>query len=224
MPDTLIRSLGREIVYKLATGDEDITGNGFSSMFAEVVHSQAVDHKSPVGVADVSWESHAWSVKTVQSQVASFNKQRVRLISGRNNPGYSMGIEEPMKDPQATGRAVIEILNARIDDALAEFNDLRLLVFVRNMKELKFCIFEKELERFSAEDIIWKVNRHSNLQGYDKEEIHRLTWQRHGSQLTVIHAIPQLARIFTVRRPPSLDKDDLLASIGFKENWVQVEK
>ena len=98
-PEKLIYSLGREIVYRLATGDADITGNGFSAMFAAAVHPNAVDHKSPVGVADVSWEGYAWSVKTVQLRAANFNRGQVRLISGRNNPGYSMGMEEPMKNP-----------------------------------------------------------------------------------------------------------------------------
>ena len=119
---------------------------------------------------------------------------------------------------------MIEILNARIDHALAEFDDLRMLVFVRDMRELKFCIFEKEIERFLAEDFMWRVNRQNNLQGYDGKGVHRMTWQRHGSQLTVIHAIPESARVFTVRRPPPLSKDDLIASIGFEDDWVKVEK
>lgn len=175
-----------------------------------------------MGVADVSREGHAWPAKTVKGQRSDPRKGTARLISGRNNPGCSIGLEEPLKNPQATGRAVIEILNTRIDHALEEFTDLRLLVFVRDMANLRFCIFEKELARFSADGFQWELNKRSNLVGRDPEGIHRLTWQRHGSQLTVLHAIPDTARVFTVRRPRPVDRDAILASVGYAEDWVSI--
>ncbi len=208
----------------MATGDKDITGGTFSAMFAEAVHPAAVDHDSPVGVADVSWENCAWSVKTVKAKESTFGTRRVRLISGRNNPGYSMGIEEPLKDPQATGEAVISILNTRIGHALEDFDDLRLLVFVRDMDALRFCLFERRMDHLPADEFEWKVNRQKNLEGYDRNGTHRFTWQRHGSQLTVIHDVPESARVFSVRRPPALTKQELLDRIGFKEDWVVIDR
>lgn len=196
----------------------------FSAMFAEAVHPAAVDHRSPAGVADVSWENCAWSVKTVKRKKSAFDAGRLRLISGRNSPGYSMGIEEPLRDPQATGEAVISILNARIKHALEDFGDLRLLVFVRDMDAMRFCLFEKGMDYLPAGEFDWRANRTNNLEGYDRDGKHRFTWQRHGSQLTVIHDVPESARVFSVRRPPTLTRQELLDQVGFRDDWVLIDR
>jgi len=68
--------------------------------------------------------------------------KKIRLISGRNSPSYSYGITDSLKDPQATGNAVLGMWNEHINIAKAKFEPLRTSVLVRNMNTLEFTLFE----------------------------------------------------------------------------------
>jgi hypothetical protein len=67
-----------------------------------------------------------------------------------------------------------------------------------------------------------------NVQCYEvispKAEVHRFTWQPHGSQFTFIEDVPDDRLAIRIRKPPSLDKEDVLRTLNFDESWVQIIK
>lgn len=191
-------------------------------MFAEAIGGH---HRSrPLGIADVEWNGCAWSVKTVKDK-KPFTTERVRLISGRNSPDYSHGISDARADLQATGRAVLSIWNARIDEAFAQFDDLRILVLVRNMSTLEFTIFEYGAERFIPTEYRWKESKKGNIEGWDAQGTHRFTWQFHGSQFTVIRRVPLSAYRFRItKKPMTLEEQHVLKLVNFDESWIQEVK
>jgi hypothetical protein len=138
------------IVHRLAVGHADITGDDFGGIFASAI--SGVHRGKPLGIADVEWNGCAWSIKTVQAK-KPFEQTSIRVISGRNSPSYSSDIPNPFADIQATGRAVLEIWNARVDEALHSHDDLRILVIIRNMDTLEFTLFEHEGARFIPRNI-----------------------------------------------------------------------
>ena len=137
-PTTLIQELGKRIVHLLAVGHADMDGDTFSQMYADSFGAEALG--KPLGVADVIWNGCAWSVKTIK-QKTPHSTNHIRLISGRNSPNYSAGISAPLEDIEATGRAVLDIYNARIHQARKDHDTVRLLVLIRNMGTLEFTIF-----------------------------------------------------------------------------------
>ena len=214
IPNGILYEIGRQIVHRLAIGNADISGDDFGTIFATAIKG---DHRaSPLGVADVMVNGCAWSVKTVKSS-NPYTQKVVRLISGRNSPDYSVGIENPRENPSETGRAVISVWNARVDEALNEFDDLRIVVLVRNTVSRQFSIFEEEAHRYNPSDFQWTFNKRGNLEGHNRlNREHQFTWQPHGSQFTVLRRVPashqgdfQLTRTFQSWTPiqfwPQLD-------------------
>ena len=198
IPDEVLIGLGRQLVHRLAVGHGDITGDDFGTIFANAI--EGTHRERPLGVADVFTNGCAWSLKTVKSS-RPFTQREVRLISGRNSPDYSLGIENPHSDPEQTGRAVLAIWNARVDEALDEFNELRIVVLVRNMQTREFAIFEEEAVRFTPADYQWAFNRRGVLEGRNRVGgYHHFSWQPSGSQFTVRRIVPASARRFSIRR------------------------
>ena len=185
-------------MHRLAVGNAGITGDDFGVIFASAIGG---DHKGlSLGVADVSWNSCAWSVKTVEAD-QPFIQTRVRLISGRNSPVYSSGVENPFADIQAIGKAVLEVWNARANESLHEYDDLRIFVMIRNMVTLEFTLMEHEASRFIPKDFNWKKNTRGNLEGYEtRTGEHCFTWQPHGSQFTVIRHVPASSYCFRIAK------------------------
>ena len=221
IPDRVIRAIGRQIVHRLAVGQGDISGDDFGTIFAEAINGE---HRfSPLGVADVVVNGCAWSVKTVKHD-RPFSCRRVRLISGRNSPDYSVGISDPRADLQRTGDAVISVWNARVDEAMDEYDDLRRAVLVRNVDAKEFVIFEEELTRFNPGDFEWYLNRHGNLEGRNAaDKTHHFTWQPHGSQFTVICHKPGSARQFRINRNvPIVPVNVVLDSIDYADDWISL--
>ncbi len=172
-------------------------------------------------IADVEWESCAWSVKTVQDK-SPFTQTSIRVISGRNSPVYSSGVENPFADIQATGKAVLKVWNARVNESLNEHDDLRIFIMVRNMSTLEFTLMEIEPVRFVPSEYTWKKNKNGNLLAFDDRAEHRFTWQPHGSQFTVIHHIPASAyRFRIIKRPGMLAEEQVLRLSRFDESWIQ---
>ncbi|HPN29542.1 MAG TPA: hypothetical protein PKY81_01160 [bacterium] len=63
------------------------------------------------------------------------------------------------------------------------------------------------------------------MQGFDKKtKEHKFTWQPHGSQFTIVEAIPEDALIIRIRKPEKINKETVLKNIGFSDNWVTVIK
>ena len=211
--------IGKAIVHRLAVGHSDISGDDFGTIFANAVEGQ---HRlQPLGIADVEWDGCAWSVKTLQ---AKQDAKRVRLISGRNSPDYSLGISDPRADAEATGRAVLAIWNARVNEALAEWDELRIAVFARDMRTREFVIFEEEAQRFIPDDYRWRFNECRTLDGYEKATgEHRFVWQPSGSQFSIYRAVPGSARRFRiVPNVQIVDSASILAYIRFREDWIAI--
>lgn len=219
-PDDVVIGIGRSLVHRLAVGQRNITGDDFAVIFAGAINGE---HRGqPLGVTDVIWNNCSWSAKTVQSG-KPFTMPQVRLISGRNSPKYSYGISDPLHNIAATGDAVLQIWNQRVNQSLAEFEDLRMVVLIRNMSKLEFTLFEYEATRYASADYEWKLNKEENLVGHDKVTgKHCFTWQPHGSQFTVLKDVPGSAYRFRIKRHPGiLDPEHILRLVRFEESWIQ---
>ena len=196
IPHKVILMVGKQIVYQLAIGYKNITGDDFGRIFGRAVEGN--HRSSPLGVVDVVNDRCAWSVTTVQHN-NPFDTNALRLISGRNSPDYSLGISDPRKDVNATGRAILEIWNSRLDEALNEYDDLRIVILVRNMNTREFVLFEEEAHRYVPDNYRWIVNSRGNFEGYDgKTNERQFTWQPHGSQFTIHRKVPIVASKFKI--------------------------
>jgi hypothetical protein len=220
-PDDVIINIGKQIVHRLAIGHADITGDDFGGIFAAAISG---DHlSSPVGLTDIIWNGQSsWSAKTVQA-AKPFEVQTIRLISGRNSPDYSYGITDLRADLAATGKAVLEIWNDRVAMSKNNYDDLRVVVFIRNMNAQEFAIFEYEPVRFSPGDYQWSIGPHGNLHGYEiATGRQRFTWQFHGSQFTIFKDIPGSVCKFRIAHHVGIiEPQHILRLVRFKSNWIQ---
>lgn len=218
----MIYEISKWVVYNFAVGKSDISGEDWGDIFAKAVDGEHLS--SPVGLADVVLEGQAWSVKSVKHS-KPHDCKKVRVISGRNSPDYSYGIQNPHDDPQRTGTAVLGIWNERVNIALDKFDSLRTVIFIREANSLKFTLFELETHRFPTNEYVWRVNKNGNLEGFDKTtDEHRFTWQPHGSQFTIVYNVPASSLRFKVRRPHVLDFDKTMEQIGFNDSWITIHE
>ena len=125
--------------------------------------------KSPMGIADVIQDKMAWSMKTIMNSIPHTTKCRPRLIIGRNSTDYSLGIADPHKDVQATGDAVLQIWNRRVDIAYQDFTSVRTVILIRNFDNFKFTLFEEDTRRFIPSEYEWEENERGNFEGYEIE-------------------------------------------------------
>ena len=219
--DTVLFAIARQLVHRLAIGQSDITGDDFGTIFANAIGGE---HRgSPLGIADVILNGCAWSVKTVKSD-HPYTARTIRLISGRNSADYSLGIPDPHVNPENTGRAVLSIWNARVNEALDHHDDLRIVVMIRNMDTREYRVFEEEAQRFAPTDFRWEFNPRGNLEGYNRVSgEHCFTWQPHGSQFTIMRHIPASARRFCINpNVPMVPVETILTEIGFDPRWITV--
>lgn len=161
----MVYAIGRQLVHRLATGRADIAGDEFGDIFADAV--KGIHYASPLGLADVAFNGTGWSVKTVKTE-KPHKHERVRLISGRNSPDFSLGIENPHTGLQATGKAVLAVWNSRLNAARGEHDDVRVTVLIRNMTTKYFTLFEEDVTRYVVDDYVWRKNKRGNLQGHLK--------------------------------------------------------
>lgn len=194
-----------------------MSGDDWGDVFAAAVNGQ--HFRSPLGIADVALGNTAWSAKTVSSRnpVAT---ERVRLISGRNAPVFSFGNDDPFANIQETGRQVLEIWNARVEEATAQYPNLRTVILIRDMDGFRFKVFETQTSQFDPADYNWSLNARNNLEGHDMRGVHTFTWQPHGAQFTIIRPVSGSARSFEVRKPGTLNPQQVLSSLGYASNWV----
>lgn len=91
-PAEFIDTLAKEIVYIMATKSSmSLEENEWEQIFAECV---GADWKpSNVGLDDVVLDNCCWGAKTVFGASNIERQQTVRLISGRNSPTYSYGVD-----------------------------------------------------------------------------------------------------------------------------------
>ena len=196
-----------------------MSGDDWGDIFAAAVNGTHLN--SPLGIADVELGNTAWSAKTVKANnpIAS---RRVRLISGRNAPVYTFRSDEgPFADVQETGNQVLQIWNNRVETATQQYPHLRTIVLVRDMDGFRFKVFETQTAQFDPADYIWSRNARDNLEGRSIDgNIHAFTWQPHGSQFTIIRPVSGSARSFEIRKPGTLDPDQVLGSLGYGADWV----
>ena len=69
-------------------------------------------------------------------------------------------------------------------------------------------------------DLINKIGGY--LIGLDHNERVCFTWQPHGVQFTIHTEVPDEAIKFRVRKPPTLQKNEVLKEIEFNENWITI--
>ncbi len=211
--------VGKQIIYMLATkAQPSLEGSEWEQIFANAINGEW--KPSPVGLDDVVKGNCAWGAKSVKN-TNPFTASSVRLISGRNNPEYSFGfIADNDND---IGKQVLDIWNARVDEIRNKYAHARNVVLIKGLDWSEYAIFELETLRYQPELYQWRRNRNNNLEGYDKENgKHRFTWQRHGSQFTIIEDVPAGRLKMRIRIPPVSSIDQLLDAIGFDSSWVQV--
>ena len=218
-PTELINKIGGYLVYLIYIGRKDVSGNDWGDAFADAISGTHLD--SPVGIADVVKDRNCWSMKTVKVN-DPFAATSIRLISGRCSPDYSYGITDPHQDVQRTGEAVLNIWNERINIATDHYSRVRTAILVRSYDLLSYRLFEEETQRFRTTDYHWEVNSNGNLIGLDHNNKVCFTWQPHGSQFTIHTEVPAEAIKFQIRRPPMLQKNDVLQSINFDESWITI--
>lgn len=221
MPKNLIIQIGTNLIYLLSIGRKDFSGDDWGDVFAEAVGG--IHLSSPVGIADVTLNGMAWSMKTVKNNTP-FMAKTVRLISGRCSPDYSYGITDPHQDIQNTGRAVLGIWNGRINIAQDNYTPVRTLVLLRSPDLCSYCMFEEENHRYRTSDYRWEENHNGNLIGIDIETNDTcFTWQPHGSQFTIHTHVPKNAVRFSLKRPPQIAKEDMLRAIKFDPSWIEIQ-
>ena len=220
-PRKVIVGIGKQLVHRIAVGHSDITGDDFGTIFANAI--EGTHRESPLGIADVLLEGNAWSVKTVKS-TKPFKEKTIRLISGRNSPDYSLGIENPHNDIQATGKAILAVWNARVNEALGEHDDLKIAILIRNLETKEFVLFEEDATRYAADDFVWTKNKRNNFEGHNKTTgTHCFTWQPSGSQFTIIRHIPGSAVKFIINQNPTLiESEHILRLTKYNDNWIEI--
>ncbi len=210
------------MVYLLASkGKPDLEGSEWENIFATCIG--AFWKPSNVGLDDVILGNTAWGAKTVKSSNPA-NQKKVRLISGRNSPIYSYGerIDNEV-DPSSIGRSVLEIWNERVSSIREKFKNLRTIVLIKSQDLTEVVVFEFDTIRYDHELYLWEWNENNNLVGIDKKASeHRFTWQPHGSQFTIIEDVPAKSLVIQIKRPPTLDKDKILQTLGFDNSWITV--
>lgn len=218
--------LGQEIVYLLASkGRADLEGSEWEQIFAICIGAEW--KPSNVGLDDVVMGNTAWGAKTVKSNVRDFKDLKtIRLISGRNSPVYSYGgTIDTTADPSIIGDQVLEIWNERVSAIREKFKNLRTVVLVKSNDLSQVAVFEFDTIRYDSEiyDFIW--NPRGNLEGFEKgTKTKRFTWQPHGSQFTIHENVPEETLILNIKQPEKLDKEKILATIGFDKSWVTIKR
>ncbi len=107
-----------------------------------------------------------------------------------------------------------------------EYNDLRIMVLIRNISKREFVLFEEEAQRFIPQEYKWRLNDRNNLEGFEEgTEAHRFTWQPHGSQFTIIREVPTSARSFSIDPAiPQVSPEAILSQVKFSENWIKIHR
>lgn len=222
-PPDFGQKVGREIVYFLATKPTPtLEGSEWEQIFASCIGAEW--KPSNVGLDDITLGVYAWGAKTVKSS-HPHKVATVRLISGRNSPAYSYSQYNLNANPQELGNAVLGIWNARVEAVRARFSHLRTVVLIKSNDLTELTIFEFETAFYPPENFIWKRNQRGNLEGYERtKNIHRFTWQPHGSQFTIIESVPNECLLIKIKLPRKIEiqKNEILKAINYSDEWISV--
>lgn len=220
-PASFIEKFGAEIVYMVATKSTmAIEGDEWEQIFANCIGAEW--KPSNVGLDDVQLANCCWSAKTVKGSGDLGRKKTVRLISGRNSPTYSFGVDRITEtDPNQIGELVLDIWNERVSGIRQYFKFARTIVLVKGNDYSEYLIFEADTVRYAPADYTFMWNSRGNLEGHSKaDNAHKFTWQPHGSQFTIIEEIPEDRLHIKVRLPEKLDKEAFLNTLKYDSSWV----
>mgnify|MGYP000106829172 FL=1 len=222
-PSKFIDTLAKEIVYMQATKSSmSLEGNEWEQIFAECVGAEW--KPSNVGLDDVVLDNCCWGAKTVFGATNIEKQQTVRLISGRNSPTYSYGVDSiTSEDPNEIGKLVLDIWNERVSAVRRIYKFVRTVVLVKSKDYKDFLVFEFETIRYDPELYFFEWNPRMNLEGYEKSTgKHKFTWQPSGSQFTIIEDIPEKRLHISIRKPEKVDKETILKAVNFDDSWYQI--
>jgi len=223
-PSGFAMELGKELIYLLATRNPPtLEGADWEQIFARCIGAQW--SPSNVGLDDVQLHQMAWSAKTVKNK-NPFKVKHIRLISGRNSPDYSFDIENVhTEDPDKLGEMILGIWNARITDVRKKFATTRTVVLIKGDDLSTVSVFEEEALKFLPEEYEWEWNQKGNLEGYVKgSDVKKFTWQPHGSQFTITTNVPDNRLKLRIKRPPLLDREEVLGQLKFDPSWIEIVK
>lgn len=220
MPVSTVKRLAKLITYHLAFQDTDFDENAWAFAFANAIGLRPM--KSKLGVASVINTDTAWCMRVVICD-SQFDVKRVLIPGGRCSPDYSYGIEDAHENIQETGEAVLAIWNSRVDITLGQYPQARVCVLVRSNDMSQFALFEEYLTHYNTADFTWQESKTGTFEGIDKRSGEkRFVWQPHGSQFTIVTAVPDSAIKFKLRKPPLIQQDTALKGIGFDDTWVEI--
>lgn len=222
-PSKFIDTLAKEIVYMQATKSSmSLEGNEWEQIFAECVRAEW--KPSNVGLDDVVLDNCCWGAKTVFGATNIEKQKTVRLISGRNSPTYSYGVDSiTSEDPNEIGKLVLDIWNERVSAVRQIYKFVRTVVLVKSKDYKDFLVFEFDTIRYAPELYYFEWNPRMNLEGYEKSTgKHKFTWQPSGSQFTIIEDIPDKRLHISIRKPEKVDKETILKAVNFDDSWYQI--
>ncbi|MCI9332577.1 MAG: hypothetical protein HFG05_10475 [Oscillibacter sp.] len=222
-PTKFIDTLAREIVYMLATKSSmSLEGNEWEQIFALCVGAEW--KPSNVGLDDVVLDNCCWGAKTVFASKNIEKQRTVRLISGRNSPTYSYGVDRLISEnPDEIGKLVLDIWNERVSAVRQVFKFVRTVVLVKSKDYSDYLVFEFDTVRYDPELYFFKWNSRMNLEGYEKTtKRHKFTWQPSGSQFTIIEDIPDKRLHISVKKPEKVNKNMILKAVDFDSTWYRV--
>lgn len=219
-PHEFIHRFAGDIVYMMSTKQVmSIEGPEWEEIFAHCIGAEW--RPSNIGLDDVQLGNCCWSAKTVKAAGDLGRKQKVRLISGRNSPTYSFGVDRITEaDPDDIGRLVLEIWNERVSGLRQYFKFMRTVVLVKGDDYDEYLVFENDTVRYDPDRYTFVWNARGNLEGRDRDtREHKFTWQPHGSQFTIIEDIPRERLHLRIRPPEKLDRDAVLEALHFDADW-----
>ncbi len=222
-PNKLIEIFAKEVVYMMATKSSmSLEGNEWEQIFAKCIGAKW--KPSNVGLDDVVLDNCCWGAKTVFGLTNLDKQQKVRLISGRNSPTYSYGIDKlTSENPNEIGKLILDIWNERVSAVRQIFKFVRTVVLVKSKDYKDYLLFEFDTIRYDPELYYFKWNKNTNLEGYEKTtDEHKFTWQPSGSQFTIIENIPDKRLHISVKKPEQVDRETILKAVNFDNSWYSI--
>lgn len=222
-PSDFPNKVGKRLIYIIATrGKTDIEGKEWEQIFASSVGAEW--KPSNVGLDDIVLGNTAWGAKSVKSPKPSKQKN-VRLISGRNDLGFSYDIVvTPGNDANIIGEKVLEIYNERVSSVREKFKHVRTIVLIRSEDLSEVVIYESETIMYDPEKYRWEWHK-KNLWGYDKKTNEKkFTWQSGGTQFTIAETVPTNHLLIIVKKADLIKPEVVLDEIGFDESWISVTR
>lgn len=218
-----VSQLSKELFFSLVDSMSDVLSeNKFAKILAACGNTTVCNAYDWSGV--VVDDSYYRTVVVWNPQ--PYTVKHIRLISGRNSPDYSFNIENVhTEDPDKLGEMILGIWNARITDVRKKFATTRTVVLIKGEDLSTVSVFEEEALKFLPEEYEWEWNQKGNLEGYLKgTDVKKFTWQPHGSQFTITTNVPDNRLKLRIKRPPLLDREEVLEQLKFDPSWIEIVK